>query len=614
MATLKCLPVNSAAHLHTLIEYVQNSNKTMAKELVTCSGCQLDTAYNDFSLVKSLTGKKGGVLAHQIIHSFAKGEIDETTAHEISCRFAEENIQGYQYTVCTHVDKGHIHSHIVFNSVNSITRMKYAGNLASLAVLCKASNELCRLYGLSTVEANKGLRSLDKTTYELAKGGSSWKFELLNVLNEAIDSCKTKDAFDKLLSEYGYNTKWTDKNITIQVNAKYKIRLNTFAKQFGGKYSKAVIEVALGLTPDAKIIQTYLRNVDAKEQNSTFSINEKKYSDKILKGVDARRNYLVVGNISKRMLLKEDSEVVTIKIEPTDVAKINSLGIAYCGSITANGATATFHRKNSGIVSNSLSMSLDKFAFKTVGNISIRELINSYGETSTLKISPTDIPKLENLGIFYNGIITSKDMTVSFKAEHNHLVAVALGVNINQIHSTSENKAVKKSNELIKAISKTENKDLFKLILSENEVKTLLDNEIPYSFYRDGNNYATTMFREDLRQVTSILGRNYQEVLIKLMQETNGKIYSKLSKAAQKAHTKLEYRVIDKAGLLKLQESNLQFAFFEKDNNKYNLAFLPQDIKKYAGLFNISKNDQSLNDNKHQDEPEQHYKQKTYRK
>ena len=110
---------------------------------------------------------------------------------------------GYQYIVCTHTDRDHIHNHIVFNSVSYLTQRKYLGSKASLRVMQAISDDLCREYGLSVIRKG-GRRGLDKTTYELARKGKSWKAALAADLDDILPGCNTKQEFIARLEALGY--------------------------------------------------------------------------------------------------------------------------------------------------------------------------------------------------------------------------------------------------------------------------------------------------------------------------------------------------------------------------------------------------------------------------
>lgn len=569
MAVVQCLPVRSAAHLHNLIDYVQQGNKTMDKDFVFCSGCQLDTAYRDFSMVKKLTGKQGGILAHQIIQSFAVGEVSVEQAHEISKQLAERTLQGYQYTVCTHMDKNHIHSHIVINSVNQITGDKYHSNLKSLAVLRDASDDLCREYGLSVIKQKTGLKGLDKTTYEMARQGKSWKVRLANHLDGAIAACKTKAEFNHYLEKLGYGILWTNKNITIKYG-EYRIRLDTLAKQFGPEYMKANIEKALGLSDEGKEIESFLKEVPASDENSELS--------KIEKQIIKRENL--------------ESDVIQDNIFAAQKAEQKFAGLRACCHwvkdrmiVVAAQLRGTLFRKPAAPRYVKAEEQPARRPHERFGNISKRKLINSYGETSTLYIKPSQMPIMAALGIFYSGTISERGAAVSFKAQHNGLVAAALGISVQKIKSVTERENERKENQLIKQMSKAENKELYRVTINGTQAAALQASGIPCAWYRNETEYKTIFFRDDLKQVAEACGLDYQAELKKIERQDNMRNYIAIkSQAARKLGENVEYRIVDARGLGILRENNFNFAFFEK-GDKYNVVFLQSQSKEYERIL-----------------------------
>ena len=514
MAIVKCLPIYTAAHLQHLIDYVQKDNKTAEKEFVTSSDCQLESAYSDFSLVKRTAQKEGGILAHQIIQSFKIGEISPEDAHELSCRFAEESFFGFQYTVSTHIDRSHIHSHIVINSVSALTGGKYHSNLSSLALLRKSSDALCKEYGLSIIEEQSGYRSLDKSTYELASKGRSWKVKLASDLDAALEQSHSIDEFNEFLYKCGYDVLWKPKNVTIGLQNGKRIRLDTLAKQFGKQYMKCEIEKHFGQEVFEDSPNTFTRTAEAEDTNTCFSKAE------------------------------QNKPFIPQTIEQLD-----------------------FH------------------AYMTVGNISKYKLINSNGETSVLKVKPSDVAKLNELGIFFSGTISEKYTSVYFKSVNNSAVAKALNIDENKIKSVSENNASRKADRLIKEMSKLQNKVLTRLNFSENEIKLLSENDIAYAFYRDGDTYRALIFRDDLKRVCELTGKNYEEELSRILYCDNMKSYHKIKQLSEAKNEPIAYRIVDKNGLEKLENSNLNFAYFAKENGKYNVAFLSGDVEIYKSVF-----------------------------
>ena len=146
-------------HLNNLIKYITRPDKTDEQVLVSSTACQTKTAVRDFATVRTMSGKQRGLVAHQLVRSFPLGEVEPEQAQQMAEELAAKMLPGYQYIVCTHVDRDHIHTHIVFNSASYLTGEKYYGNKKSLWIMREESDRLCRKYGLSVIDpsARSGL-------------------------------------------------------------------------------------------------------------------------------------------------------------------------------------------------------------------------------------------------------------------------------------------------------------------------------------------------------------------------------------------------------------------------------------------------------------------------
>ena len=142
------------------IDYILNGDKTEQKILTAHQGCEPGRECRQMLETKRDTENMGGVQYYHIVQSFKPGEISPELALEIAKTFAAEHLDGYEAVIATHVDRGHIHSHIVFNSVNADTGEKYHSNARSYYCQIRAiSDRLCREHGLS-VPAVPGARPL----------------------------------------------------------------------------------------------------------------------------------------------------------------------------------------------------------------------------------------------------------------------------------------------------------------------------------------------------------------------------------------------------------------------------------------------------------------------
>ncbi len=155
MAVTKIKPIKST--LSKALDYIQNPDKTDGKMLVSSFGCSYETADIEFGFTLAQAIDKGSNLAHHLIQSFEPGEVDYEKAHEIGKQLADAVTKGqHEYVLTTHIDKGHIHNHIIFCAVNFVDYHKYNSNKRSYYGIRNMSDKLCRETGLSVVVPGKG--------------------------------------------------------------------------------------------------------------------------------------------------------------------------------------------------------------------------------------------------------------------------------------------------------------------------------------------------------------------------------------------------------------------------------------------------------------------------
>ena len=152
MATTKIVPIKK--NVGVVSDYIQDKDKTADGILVTTFGCLETNAKQSFmDVINHPLSTKRTVLARHLIQSFMPNEVDADTAHQIGLELCEKHLQGkYQYVLATHVDKGHIHNHILFNNVSFIDYHCYNSNKKSYKEIREISDGLCKEYGLNVIE------------------------------------------------------------------------------------------------------------------------------------------------------------------------------------------------------------------------------------------------------------------------------------------------------------------------------------------------------------------------------------------------------------------------------------------------------------------------------
>lgn len=197
-----------------LLHYCMQDKKSLhnGRKLVTGVNCVAQSAFNEMMNTKLQYHKPGGRQYYHIMQSFHPDEpISPETAHEIALRFAEKNFPGYEVLVATHVDRHHVHSHFVVNSVNAETGLKFHSDNHEIQRLRDASDKLCVEYGLSVVvPKSKKVKGISTAEYHVAEKGQSWKLDLAMAIDEAMRYAVSKEHFIELMEMEGYEVKWKD--------------------------------------------------------------------------------------------------------------------------------------------------------------------------------------------------------------------------------------------------------------------------------------------------------------------------------------------------------------------------------------------------------------------
>ena len=202
MAVTKIHAIKST--LGKAIKYICNEQKTDSQVLISSFGCAPQTADLEFNFLLSKNKEGGPNLAYHMIQSFAPGETDGEEAHRISQELAEQFLQGkYAYVLATHVDRDHIHSHIIFCSVNTETNKKYHGCTGNYYKMRSISDRLCAEHGKSVI---KDFKETGKTYHEWYhnKKGDSWKAQVKKDIDESIKKALSYEEFLRIMKDKGY--------------------------------------------------------------------------------------------------------------------------------------------------------------------------------------------------------------------------------------------------------------------------------------------------------------------------------------------------------------------------------------------------------------------------
>ena len=299
------------------IAYILNPEKTDEKLLVSSYGCASETAAREFEWTRKIAEQKGmnpvRIIARHVIQSFEIGEVTPELAHEIGKQFADEILGGkYEYVLTTHIDKDHVHNHLIFNAVDFVNYHAYKSYKRIYYDMREVSDRLCKENGLSVIppSQNKGMGYKE---YTEAKRGTSWKQKLKQTIDRLVITAKDYDDFLRLMQEAGYEIK-TGKYISFRAEGQERF---TRSKTIGENYTEERIKERIaGRTPRRNRRQTVPKGIsligDIQERISLIDSKGYEYKAKltILKEAARTLNYLTENNLLQYADLEKKVEDV----------------------------------------------------------------------------------------------------------------------------------------------------------------------------------------------------------------------------------------------------------------------------------------------------------------
>ena len=299
------------------IAYILNPEKTDEKLLVSSYGCASETAAREFEWTRKIAEQKGmnpvRIIARHVIQSFEIGEVTPELAHEIGKQFADEILGGkYEYVLTTHIDKDHVHNHLIFNAVDFVNYHAYKSYKRIYYDMREVSDRLCKENGLSVIppSQNKGMGYKE---YTEAKRGTSWKQKLKQTIDRLVITAKDYDDFLRLMQEAGYEIK-TGKYISFRAEGQERF---TRSKTIGENYTEERIKERIaGRTPRRNRRQTVPKGIsligDIQERIRLIDSKGYEYKAKltILKEAAQTLNYLTENNLLQYADLEKKVEDV----------------------------------------------------------------------------------------------------------------------------------------------------------------------------------------------------------------------------------------------------------------------------------------------------------------
>ena len=250
MAITKTHPIKST--LKAAIAYICNPAKTDGKLLVSTYGCNADTADIEFGWTHRHAIDRGYNynLGRHLIQAFSPGEVSPEEAHEIGMQLAKEILGGkYEFVLTTHVDKGHIHNHVIWNAVSFVDHKHYHSNKRSYHFIRRTSDRLCQEHGLSVIVPGQG-KGKSYIEHTAAKAGTSYKARLKAAIDRLIPACKDLEDLLAHLQQEGYEIK-RGKYISCRASDQERF---TRLKTLGIDYTEEAISsrIAGGTRPSRK--------------------------------------------------------------------------------------------------------------------------------------------------------------------------------------------------------------------------------------------------------------------------------------------------------------------------------------------------------------------------
>ena len=299
------------------IAYILNPEKTDEKLLVSSYGCASETAAREFEWTRKIAEQKGmnpvRIIARHVFQSFDIGEVTPELAHEIGKQFADEILGGkYEYVLTTHIDKDHVHNHLIFNAVDFVDYHAYKSYKRIYYDMREVSDRLCKENGLSVIPPSQH-KGMDYKEYTEAKRGTSWKQKLKQTIDRLVITAKDYDDFLRLMQEAGYEIK-TGKYISFRAEGQERF---TRSKTIGENYTEERIKERIaGRTPRRSQRQTTPKGISliGDIQERIRLIDSKGYEHKakltILKEAARTLNYLTENNLLQYADLEKKVEDV----------------------------------------------------------------------------------------------------------------------------------------------------------------------------------------------------------------------------------------------------------------------------------------------------------------
>lgn len=556
--------MTSNAHIFNALNYITRKDKT-TPELTYCNLTNSNFTNWEttkfFQQTRKMYDKDNKILAHHLVQSFA---VDDKLTPELANKIGRELIHkcfpDMQVVMTTHLDGKCLHNHFIINSVSPIDGHKFLDNMKTVRMIRRVSDELCYKYGLNVIENPQQTCRLDDATFRKAIEGKSWKFNLVNDIDKALEDCKTKEEFINFFESNDYEIKYGNAHIVFHKNVEAKsIRADTLAKQFGNKYCKANIDKALGLQTEKKKKKTYRKENTQKvleemeqEAKRQWERYEKRYADKV-----KVTNHKYFENLR----FFKNPFVFTLKL------------IKHIFTNSKKSVHKNVIKQN---LKYTVRQTTDYTKMKKrISNVPYKELTGTLGNTAQIKLYSFQLAKLFNDGILcYANVDMTTGIAMVMVKEHNlKRIANVLGLeNADSIISQADTIRNKKTYARLKKSGK----ELEYLMVNKKQIEILNLKCVQFAKFQKSEDKFNIVFLEnDKDRILNLLYPNKStEPTAPTFVQVNSQINRRLKKQSEETGEKLCYKVISSKQYDLIKNSDIDYAVFKKENGSYNLVFL----------------------------------------
>lgn len=623
----------SPSYINVLKSHTKLTPKCFAMTAINCSEQNM---VEEWKNVRKMWKQDKGILAHHFYQSFPKEDnISPELAHKIGVQWAERCFEGFQVCVVTHVGANFVHNHVVINSCNIATGKKWLDNKSSIKFLRNQSDLICATNNLNILDddykTSRDNVSVDSYHIEEHKKVASWKYPIVEALDIALKTAKTKEDFIRVMNQYGFDVKYRDTYITISDSKEHKVRTNTLARQFGEKYYKENIDKVLGVTVEGKYAphDTRSKSIENVVNDATKKLrpyygigfeqkdgNNEFYAQLAKKQLDTSTRLdaeITTAAYQRKLAMRSMTSTAVFSTRSAKFAAKMFLYFSLSVKLTLLRAMKPLAKlnekykvftkdKNEKIYSykmyrNPVTSNKNKSP-RVIGNINKNVLMQSLGENYAVKIDARLLPKLMNAPIYYSAnILNDGRATVFIKKENKDKLQEILGTKILTDNKSAEQRKrdaqLSRQRKLEYDRNKSKYAELKEYegrlrsdVVTGREVEFVKKSElvVSYSKIKNTEKYRLLYKAADAEKL-------YNEIYPdKSFVNSNigAKDSSEVREIAQKCGTIPLYKMITGDELMKLRgsvDNIISAVYYKPDADKYNLVYLKTDKDKVDDIL-----------------------------